>query len=142
MRTEVNEVWIDVCPAPIDGLLDHQLVCLIGRELKAGPMARASDVELDWSDIFLTAPRGLEAPDESRSCGPRSILRRLCALGARMEAIQKYGTMIKSPSGYPIQSPYKRHRIDLAHHAAVAAEDHAAADQARRRVDPRLAVEL
>jgi P27 family predicted phage terminase small subunit len=23
-----------------------------------------------------------------------------------MEAIQKYGTMVKSPSGYPIQSPY------------------------------------
>jgi P27 family predicted phage terminase small subunit len=23
-----------------------------------------------------------------------------------MEAIQKYGTMIKSPSGYPVQSPY------------------------------------
>jgi P27 family predicted phage terminase small subunit len=23
-----------------------------------------------------------------------------------MEAIQKYGTMIKSPSGYPTQSPY------------------------------------
>lgn len=23
-----------------------------------------------------------------------------------MEAIQKYGTMIKSPTGYPIQSPY------------------------------------
>jgi len=23
-----------------------------------------------------------------------------------MEAIQKYGTMMKSPSGYPIQSPY------------------------------------
>jgi P27 family predicted phage terminase small subunit len=23
-----------------------------------------------------------------------------------MEAIQKFGTMVKSPSGYPIQSPY------------------------------------
>jgi P27 family predicted phage terminase small subunit len=23
-----------------------------------------------------------------------------------IEAIQKYGTMVKSPSGYPIQSPY------------------------------------
>ena len=23
-----------------------------------------------------------------------------------MEAIQKYGTMVKSPSGYPMQSPY------------------------------------
>jgi len=23
-----------------------------------------------------------------------------------MEAFQKYGTMVKSPSGYPIQSPY------------------------------------
>src|SRR5258708_37274817 len=23
-----------------------------------------------------------------------------------MESIQKYGTMVKSPSGYPIQSPY------------------------------------
>ena len=40
----------------------------------------------------------------------RSALAAYCgayALWAEaMEAIQKYGTMVKSPSGYPIQSPY------------------------------------
>jgi len=34
-------------------------------------------------------------------------LKRAYALWAEAtEAIQKYGTMVKSPSGYPIQSPY------------------------------------
>jgi P27 family predicted phage terminase small subunit len=42
----------------------------------------------------------------------RARTRRLKSLDAyalwaeAMEAIQKFGTMVKSPSGYPIQSPY------------------------------------
>ena len=41
-----------------------------------------------------------------RSRRARHLLRSLCVLGGSVEQIQKYGTMVKSPTGYPIQSPY------------------------------------
>ena len=41
--------------------------------------------------------------EASSACG---LLRRVRALSEATEAIQKYGVMIKSPSGYPVQSPY------------------------------------
>lgn len=65
-----------------------------------GPVARE-----EWDRLVreLTALRLLTNLD-------RAALAAYCgayALWAEaMEAIQKYGTMIKSPSGYPVQSPY------------------------------------
>lgn len=65
-----------------------------------GPVARR---EWDRLAVQLGALKLLTALD-------RAALAAYCgayALWAEAtEAIQKYGTMVKSPSGYPIQSPY------------------------------------
>ena len=41
-----------------------------------------------------------------RSRPPCHILRRFCDVDRSNDALQQFGTMIKSPSGYPVQSPY------------------------------------
>jgi P27 family predicted phage terminase small subunit len=68
--------------------------------VELGPVARQ-----EWHRLVveLSKLRLLTALD-------RAALAAYCgayALWAEaMEAIQKYGTMVKSPSGYPVQSPY------------------------------------
>jgi P27 family predicted phage terminase small subunit len=59
----------------------------------------------EWDRIIGTlAETGVLMPLD------RGLLAIYCGAYAQwleaMEAIQKYGTMMKSPSGYPIQSPY------------------------------------
>jgi P27 family predicted phage terminase small subunit len=65
-----------------------------------GPLAR-----LEWDRLVgelstLKLLTNLDRAALAAYCGAYALW------AEAMEAIQKYGTMVKSPSGYPIQSPY------------------------------------
>lgn len=65
-----------------------------------GPVARE---EWDRLTTQLASLRMINALDRT------ALATYCCAYGLwaeAIEAIQKYGTMVKSPTGYPIQSPY------------------------------------
>jgi P27 family predicted phage terminase small subunit len=68
--------------------------------IELGPIARQ-----EWNRLVgeLSALRMITKLDRAALaayCGAYSLW------AEATEAIQKYGTMVKSPSGYPIQSPY------------------------------------
>ena len=54
----------------------------------------------------LWLQRPVYRPGGRRSCPHDRGLREYAMWAEATEAIQKYGSMVKSPSGYPVQSPY------------------------------------
>ena len=65
-----------------------------------GPVARREWDRLVGELASLRLLTNLDRAALAAYCGAYALW------AESMEAIQKYGTMIKSPSGYPVQSPY------------------------------------
>jgi P27 family predicted phage terminase small subunit len=65
-----------------------------------GPVARKEWDRLVGELAVLRLLTNLDRAALAAYCGAYALW------AEAMEAIQKYGTMVKSPSGYPIQSPY------------------------------------
>jgi P27 family predicted phage terminase small subunit len=65
-----------------------------------GPVARREWERLVGELAALRLLTNLDRGALASYCGAYALW------AEAMEAIQKYGTMVKSPSGYPIQSPY------------------------------------
>jgi P27 family predicted phage terminase small subunit len=65
-----------------------------------GPVARREWGRLVGELAALRLLTNLDRAALAAYCGAYALW------AEAMEAIQKYGTMIKSPSGYPVQSPY------------------------------------
>jgi len=65
-----------------------------------GPVARREWDRLVGELAALRLLTNLDRAALAAYCGAYALW------AEAMEAIQKYGTMIKSPTGYPIQSPY------------------------------------
>jgi P27 family predicted phage terminase small subunit len=65
-----------------------------------GPVARKEWDRLTGELAKLKLLTNLDRAALAAYCGAYALW------SEAMEAIQKYGTMVKAPSGYPIQSPY------------------------------------
>ena len=68
--------------------------------VELGPVARREWDRLVGGLTALKLLTNLDRAARAAYCGAYALW------AEAMEAIQKYGTMVKSPSGYPIQSPY------------------------------------
>jgi P27 family predicted phage terminase small subunit len=65
-----------------------------------GPTAKREWARLVGDLAALGLPTNLDRAALAAYCGSYALW------AEATEAIQKFGTMIKSPSGYPVQSPY------------------------------------
>jgi P27 family predicted phage terminase small subunit len=68
--------------------------------IQLGPIARGEWDRLSKELVTLRLLTNLDRAALAAYCGAYALW------VEAMDAIQKYGTMVKSPSGYPMQSPY------------------------------------
>lgn len=79
-------------PAPVEKTAPEQPTGLTEEELKT------------WDELLLEAPEQVKR--ELNKIVFEALVRATCQYREAARNVAKYGAVIKSPSGYPIQSPY------------------------------------
>lgn len=70
------------------------------------PPAHLTEAELEiWNELLLTVPADLLQTINPHILG--MLVKSTIKYRAAAKLVNEYGTVIKSPSGYPIQSPYE-----------------------------------